>query len=215
MLKGQMRTTLPKASVITKAVITLIKMDKSFCRDTGIRSSAGLVNWILGISWKSLYRMVSLFMKLRIRKLWISMIHPLLPYKIKRRACVNHMLSISFCRQRTRAVHYLCEKSICLTSKEPVWSGSFFYILSINSAISGGSGASIVSFSPVNGWFMSTCLAWRAHLFIRSRFPPYNVSPAKGCPRLLRWTRIWCVLPVSNRSLMAVICKRLLRWKTS
>jgi hypothetical protein len=79
--------------------------------------------------------------------------------------------------------------------------------------MSSGTGARITTFSPVNGCVNSVsyaCSSGLRTLSDRSSFlfhsaEPYASSPMIGVRRSLRWTRIWCVRPVSMRSNAALI----------
>jgi len=64
--------------------------------------------------------------------------------------------------------------------------------------MSGGSGASKDTFTPVTGWGIVTRQACSACRPMRSSAVPYTRSPTIGHPRADRWTRIWWVRPVTS-----------------
>src|SRR6266567_239500 len=63
---------------------------------------------------------------------------------------------------------------------------------------SGGGGASKLISAPVRGWRRRSRHAWSIGRSAPASRPPYSASPAIGCPSAARWTRIWCVRPVSR-----------------
>src|SRR5919109_1114141 len=66
------------------------------------------------------------------------------------------------------------------------------------SSKSRGGGASKLISRPVRGWRRRSRQAWSMGRCKPGSRPPYSASPATGWPNAARWTRIWCVRPVSR-----------------